>query len=280
MIMGFVLFLTLLVGMSLGVLGGGGSILLVPLLHGILGWPMVQATLGSLAVVGVTSAVGAALAFRKGHLSLRACALFAPASLLGVLVMRSLVLPRLPSQWMWGGVVVSLGQVVLVSFVIMMVAAALAMWRSAKNRGAVVFNDAQKKSGDFVTLSSDVVAKGRMVKLILFSFFVGIVTAFIGAGGGFLIVPALVSVFLLPMPVAAGTSLAIIALNGLLGWILGMRSGVTLPLLHLTAIVILSLVGLRWGLILAPRFSQSTLKKIFSLLALFVAAAMIAKEFL
>lgn len=231
------------VGLSLGLLGGGGSILAVPVLVSLLGLPASVAVPMSLPVVGVTAAVGAYGRWRQGQLALRQAALFA-----GVAMVAAFASARLGT-----GIADATR---LVIFTTVMVVAALAMWWRAAQppRSAEAVPDAP-----FVPYL-----------LVPAAALTGTLTGLVGVGGGFLIVPVLTAALGLPMSRAAATSLAVIALNTLTagaGW-LG-RVSLDLPLTALVTAA--ALVGMAIGSRLAPRVPARTLTRGFAMLLVAVA---------
>lgn len=185
------LLLAVLVGVSLGLLGGGGSILTVPLLVYVAGLDANAAVATSLAVVGAVSAAGAIRHARAGTVDWRTAAVFAPAGMVGAYL---------------GGRLGALvpGTVLLIAFAVLLVVTSVAMLRPSSTPEPTGHGD------------------GRIpvVHVLLHGLVVGAVTGFVGAGGGFLVVPALVVLGGLPMHTAVGTSLVVIATKsfaGLLG---------------------------------------------------------------
>ncbi len=218
-------FGAMMIGVSLGLLGGGGAILAVPLFVYFFSVPPTVATTYSLFVVGLSSLVGFFQSFRQGQVDLKAGLLFAAPSFAGVVFVRCLLLPLLPQQWIWAGFVFDKDIVVLASFAIVMLSAASAMIlpRSSKGQSLGPFGFALR------------------------AFVIGGVTGFVGAGGGFLIVPVLVSLLSLSMRVAVGTSLGIIAVNSLLAFFGDVWGGVPLDgrLLFITSLA--ALAGIFFG---------------------------------
>ena len=232
------------IGVSLGLLGGGGSILTVPALVYFAGLPPLEATYASLVVVGLTSASAAAQHAARRRLHLRAALLFAatgiPASFAGSLLSR-----RLPPR------------LLLVLFAWVMVAAGVAMLlrRSYSPSGAV-----------------------SVPRVLASGVGVGVLTGFLGIGGGFLVVPTLVLFAGLPMADAVGTSVAIIAFNCAGGFAGRFSSGAAIawpPTLEFSAAAILGSVGGAW---LVPRIPVPTLRRLFAVFVLAVAAFMMVKE--
>jgi uncharacterized membrane protein YfcA len=175
----------LAIGVSLGLVGGGGSILAVPVLVYVLGEPVKEATTASLAIVGTTALVGAADHVRGGGVRIRVALAFGAAGALGALA--GTALNRVAS-----------GSSILIAFAVVMLAAAYALIRG---RGEGRGDEAEARGR---TLALRVIPAGIGI---------GVLTGFFGVGGGFVIVPALVLLLGLPMTVAIGTSLLVIALT-------------------------------------------------------------------
>jgi uncharacterized membrane protein YfcA len=208
------------IGLSLGLLGGGGSILTVPALVYVVGLPVAEATGTSLAIVGVTALVGAGRHLRAGRVDLHAALSFGAASMAGAVV--GSVLGR--------GIEAAL---LLALFALLMIAAGAAMLRPAR---------------------VDPMPSGRgtrgVLQVALVGAAVGTVTGFFGVGGGFLIVPALVLVLGLPMRRAVGTSLVVIALASAAGLVTHLGVGaIDLP------VTLLFVVGGVAGIVLGTRWA-------------------------
>ncbi len=223
--------LAVLVGVSLGLLGGGGSILAVPLLVYVAGMDAKEAIATSLLVVGTTSAVALIPHARAGRVRWRTGLLFGAAGMVGAYA---------------GGRVAEFipGTVLLVAFSLMMLATAVAMIRGRK---------APSRSAH---------SELPVVRVLLDGVVVGLVTGLVGAGGGFLIVPALVLLGGLPMSVAVGTSLLVIAMKsfaGLAGYLASVQIDWPVALAVTAAAVLGSLVGSRLTGVIHPE----TLRKGF-----------------
>ena len=180
--------LAVLVGISLGLLGGGGSILTVPLLAYVAGLEPTHAIAMSLLVVGVTSAIAAITHARAGRVSWRVAVLFGLVAMAGAYAGGRLA-RCIP------------GTVLLVSFAVIMIAAGVAMLRGR--------ND---------TTSADRDQPLPVLRIALLGVAVGMISGLVGAGGGFLLVPALALLGGLPMPTAVGTSLVVIAMQSFAGF--------------------------------------------------------------
>lgn len=212
------LALAVLVGVALGILGGGGSILMVPLVAYVAGMDAKAAIATSLLVVGATSAVGVISHARAGRVQWRVGLIFGAAGMAGAYL---------------GGLLARFvpGQVLLIGFALMMVGTAIAMLR-----GRTAEADAAESQALPVP---KILAEGLAV---------GLVTGLVGAGGGFLVVPALVLLGGLAMPVAVGTSLVVIAMKsfaGLAGYLASVQIDWSLALLVTGAAVLGGLMGAR-----------------------------------
>ncbi len=238
------------VGLSLGLLGGGGSILAVPVLVYAMGLPAGVAVPMSLPVVGAAAAVGAYGRWRRGELRLAIVASFGITAMITAFAAARLGsgIPDRPR---------------LLLFVAVMLAAAVVMWRRSMRPPTA----APATGGTEVRLSAVIPA----------AIVVGVLTGLVGVGGGFLMVPAMVGFLAMPMAEATATSLAIIALNTLAagaGW----WGRVDLDW-SLTALVTLAaLGGMLVGTRLAPRFSARTLTRAFAVLLVVVGTFMVFEQ--
>ncbi|UXR65010.1 sulfite exporter TauE/SafE family protein [Bdellovibrio bacteriovorus] len=244
------------IGISLGLLGGGGSILAVPLFVYFFALPPSQATSYSLFVVGLSSLIGFVKSFRQGNVDLKAGILFAIPSFVGVLGVRRWILPHIPVQLMWGDVAFDKEVVILTAFAVVMLLAALAMLIPAKKAEA---------SSGAMTFAAKALG-------------VGAVTGFVGAGGGFLIVPALVKMSGLGMRVAVGTSLGVIAANSLLGFFGDVASGAALDYLLLLKTSVLAVAGIFLGSYWGQHTPEAKLKPAFGVFVLVLGCAIIFQQ--
>lgn len=245
---------TILMGFSLGAVGGGGSILTVPILVYFFKQDPQVATTGSLIVVGATSFVGALNYSRRGLVDFQTSILFAIPGLIGVSFVRGLLLPAIPEYiFSIGTYDLTKSGLILSSFAFLMMMASFSMIRPRKPAAESLNESITKKYGA-------VGIKG---------FLIGSVTGFVGAGGGFLIVPALVILLGLPMRRAVGTSLAIITFNSLFGFLVG-ASQTSLDWPQMSWVVVLGVVGLLLGYKITPQINEQRLKKGFGYLVLIV----------
>lgn len=238
--------LAVLVGVSLGLLGGGGSILAVPLLVYVAGMDAKEAIATSLLVVGTTSAVALIPHARAGRVRWRTGLLFGAAGMVGAYA---------------GGRVAEFipGSLLLVAFALMMLATAVAMIRGRKSPDKPAHTELP------------------VVRVLLDGVVVGLVTGLVGAGGGFLIVPALVLLGGLPMSVAVGTSLLVIAMKsfaGLAGYLASVEIDWSFALAVTAAAVVGSLIGSRLSGVIAP----DTLRKGFGYFVVVMGLVLLAQQ--
>lgn len=192
-------------GILLGMLGGGGSILTVPILVFVLGVSGDVAPSYSLFVVGVSSAVGAVQYVRQGYFSLKVTLVYGIPSMAAVYFNQAFVRNWIPESFHPFGITMHRGQFLMVLFATMMLLAAWAMVRKKSRQTP----DALDVGG---------VEEMRPLKMALAGLMEGLLTGIVGAGGGFIIVPALVAIAKLPMKRAVGTSLVVMAVKSLIGF--------------------------------------------------------------
>lgn len=241
------LALSVLIGVSLGFFGGGGSILTVPLLVYVFGMSPKEAIASSLLVVGVASASGAVQHWRAGNVRPKEGLLFGVAGMIGA--------------YSGGRAAAFLdGGLLLLLFAAMMLLTATAMWRGRKE---------PRDDGVYEMHSA--------TKLGLQGFAVGSFTGLVGAGGGFLIVPALALWAGLPMSAAVGTSLLIIVLNTGAGF-LGALSHVDVDYPTVTAVAGIAVAGSFLGSWLATRIQPSSLRRAFAAFVMAMGAFILVRE--
>ena len=244
--------LGLVIGLLLGLLGGGGSILAVPALVYGVGMPLAAAVPTSLVVVGISSSSALLPRLREGQVQWRLAAVFgaagAGAAFAGAAVNR-LLEPR----------------VVLIGFAAMMVAAGVRMLREQTTVG-----------GDCALPGGGINWRGCLPKAIGSGVVVGFLTGLFGVGGGFLIIPALVLLLGLPMTVAVGTSLVIIVINSIAGFAAHAGDAAVdyrIALAFTAAAVVGSLVSAR----VASRLPAERLRRLFAYLVFAVAAFVVVQ---
>lgn len=255
---------TAFIGISLGLIGGGGSILTMPVLVYLFGVSPLLATSYSLFVVGTTSMIGAIANYRKGLMNLKTVLIFGPASILTVFFTRKFIVPFIPHDlFKIGDYQVSSSVVTMVVFGLLMLSASVGMISSRKAK------DQEKECKNCV----------KFIKLLGYGITIGLVTGLLGAGGGFLLLPVLVFLLKLPVKEAIGTSLMIIALNALIGFTadLGHFNIDWKFLLMITGIAI---AGLFIGNVMNTRIAAAHLKKGFGWFVLIMGIYIILKEVL
>ena len=247
-----------LIGLSLGLIGGGGSILTVPVLVYLFDVEPVMATSYSLFVVGITSLAGALPKFREGQVDVKLVLQFGIPSITAVHLVRRFLVPAIPDTLgHLGTVEISKGIFLLLIFAILMVGASYSMIRGIEISPA--------KKGN------------RTPLLILDGLLIGTLTGMVGAGGGFIIIPALVFLGGLGMKEAVGTSLVIISANSLFGFAgdLGHYIIDWKLVLIITAIAITGIIA---GHRMSRKFAGSNLKKAFGWFILFTGVYIIIHE--
>jgi uncharacterized protein len=253
----------LAIGLILGLMGGGGSILTVPTLVYLVGLDPLLATAYSLFVVGTTALAGAGGYVRQRLVSYPSALLFAPASLAAVFATRRFLLPAIPAElFTGGGLVVTKTLCVMVVFAVLMLLAATSMIRGA---------------GPSLP-DACVPAPPRWPLLVLIGAVVGVLTGFVGAGGGFLIIPALVVLARLPMKTAVGTSLLIIAINSLTGFSGDLSNGLHPDWAFLLPFTGVALLGIVCGTAVARYVPGGRLKPAFGWFTLLMGTFVLVKE--
>ena len=251
---------TILAGATMGLIGGGGSILTVPILVYLLEIPPVLATGYSLFVVGLSALVGSVNYFKLGLVNLKAGTIFAVPAFVGVFLARKFLVPALPVEiFNLGNLVVGRDLIVMGVFATVMILASVSMIRGgseSEQEGELQFN---------------------YPMIALEGLIVGAVTGFVGAGGGFLIIPALVVLVKLPMKQAVGTSLMIIAVKSLFGF-LGDLGNQSIEWGFLALFSLLSIIGIYLGTYLSRFVSSAKLKPGFGWFVLIMGLFILAKE--
>ena len=252
---------SLIIGLSLGLIGGGGSILTVPVLVYLFGVDPVLATAYSLFIVGSTSLVGAFPKYKNGEINIKTAIIFGIPSIVSVYATRAFIVPAIPSTIMnLGSWTLTKPLLMMMIFAVLMVFASVSMIRSkdknSQDEGPQVFN---------------------YPMILLEGAIVGILTGLVGAGGGFLIIPALVLFSKLPMKQAIGTSLLIIAAKSLVGFT-GDLGKQTMDWTLLLSVTALAIIGIFIGNALGKKVSAESLKKGFGWFVLIMGIYIIIKE--
>lgn len=256
-------FASALIGISLGLIGGGGSILTVPVLVYLFGVDPVPATAYSLFIVGCTSLVGAWPKYRDGMVNLKTAVIFGIPSIVAVYITRAYLVPLIPNPaFSIGGFVVSKAMLMMGLFAVLMVLASVSMIRSRP--APPVDQSAESQHFNYPVI----LLEGTLV---------GVLTGLVGAGGGFLIIPALVLLSKLPMKQAVGTSLLIIAAKSLLGFT-GDLHHYTFDWKLLSSVTALAVLGIFIGNRLSRQVDGEKLKKAFGWFVLAMGIYILIKE--
>ena len=254
----------LLTGISLGLIGGGGSILIVPVLVYLFGVSPSLATAYSLFTVGVASSVGAYKYTREKLVDYKTAAVFAIPSFIGVFAARRFIVPSLPEAiFEMGGFTLTKDILIMLVFAIVMLLASVSMIKKKK----VSEEKEEKVSYNFPLIALEGLG-------------VGAVTGFVGAGGGFLIIPALVILAKLPMKLAVGTSLLIISTKSLFGFLGDLSSQQNIEWPFLLLITGISVGGIYIGSYLSKFIPGSKLKPAFGWFVFVMGIYIIGKQFL
>ncbi len=252
---------SILIGISLGLIGGGGSILTVPVLVYLFRIDAVWATVYSLFIVGTTSTIGTLSYFRKGLVNIKTSIVFAPPSVAAVFFTRTYIVPAIPQNILSiGGLRVTKSALLMLLFAMLMIFASYSMIRKNKELSAA---DSQKPFS--------------YLFIFVQGIFTGIITGLIGAGGGFLIIPALVNLLKMPMKTAVGTSLLIIAINSLTGFVFSL-SHIHIQWTFLTGIAGIAISGILIGSYLSTKIDGKKLKPAFGWFVLTMGIYIIIKE--
>jgi uncharacterized protein len=253
---------SIFIGIALGLIGGGGSILTVPVLVYLFSVDAVLATAYSLFIVGATSVVGSVSYFMKGLVNVRTAIVFGIPSIVAVFLTRAYIVPAIPNE------VFSIGDfVVTKSILLMLIFAVLMIFASY----SMIKKDKSKAEG------TDEVQVFNYPLILIEGAVVGILTGLVGAGGGFLIIPALVILSKLPMKEAVGTSLVIIAAKSLIGF-LGEGGESQMNWIFLLSVTAFAIIGIFIGMALSKKIDGKKLKPAFGWFVLIMGIYIILKE--
>lgn len=246
--------LAIIIGILLGLLGGGGSILTVPVLVYLADIPAKNAIITSLFVVGSTSFIATITHASKKHVCWKTGGIFGSAGMLGAFS---------------GGRLNSYipDAILLILLAIVMLVAALSMLLKKQQNSSL----AEQENLSFCPIELPIIA------ILLDGFFLGLITGLVGVGGGFLLVPALMHLARLPMHAAIGTSLFIICLQSLAA-LMGHASHISIDITLTLLISFLAIIGSFIGAKLATKFPAATLKRSFGFFVLILGSGLLYKE--
>lgn len=255
--------ISLLIGIVLGLVGGGGSILTVPLVHYLFGTNMLIATTYSLVVVTVAAGIGAAQRVKSGQIDFRQGVVFVIPSMLTALVIRGLVMPEIPKEFELSGIQFRRDLIIASLLILVMIYTAIRTLTSKR------------------TPSEE---KASSVLVIAYGILTGLLSGLIGAGGGFIIVPILLRLGL-DMRKAVGTSMFIITIQSMVALIgdifneeIYQQGGLDWRILIL--ITSFTVAGVFVGTYLQKRFSGKALRKIFAFVLLLVSSGILFEKLL
>lgn len=253
-------FLALFVGFVIGILGGGGSILAVPILVVFFQMEPQNATLYSLFIVGVTSLLGVIQHFKSKLINPKNALLFGIPAVVSISITRLFLIPILPANIQFGEYIAFEKNTFIMSlFGILMILASIPMIKGQKEHPSA--------------------RKNRPVMLVIFGVLIGFISGLVGAGGGFMIIPSLSIFMKVPIKNAIATSIVIIAINSLSGFSVELLN----PHLELNWVILLGFTliataGLMIGLKLNHKIQSAKLKKGFGLFVLLIGVSILITE--
>lgn len=254
-------FFSILIGISLGLVGSGGSILCIPILVYLFKIPPESATSYSLFIVGVSSFFGTFKNFKTGNIKLKTALLFAIPSVISLLLVRKILLPKMPEILFYTPYFeFTKNRLIMFILAILMLLSSYSMI----------------KTKEIICLKE----KSNYVLIITIGILIGLLTGFLGAGGGFLIVPALLYFACLNMKEAVGTSLFVILINSAIGFTGDFANGVNLNYTILFLISIIASFGMFLGFYLSKKINGEKLKPAFGWFLFVFSFYIILKEFL
>lgn len=253
---------SVLIGVSLGLIGGGGSILTVPVLVYLFGIEAFLATEYSLFIVGVSSVVGSITYFKKGLVDFRMALIFGLPSVISIFLTRIYLLPLIPEEVLSiKGFTVTKNIFLLLIFAVLMILASYKMIKSSAS--------GDTEGSDFNSNKAFLAAGEGVI--------VGVLTGLVGAGGGFMIIPALVNLLKVPVKTAIGTSLVIISLNSLIGFSSSIHN-VKIEWNLLISIAAIAIIGIIIGSQISKKIDGKKLKPAFGWFILVMGVYIITRE--
>ena len=252
----------IIIGISLGLIGGGGSILTVPVLVYLFKIDAVLATTYSLFIVGLTSAIGSYSYFKKQLVNIKTAIVFGIPSIVAVFLTRAFIVPAIPSNiGAIGNLLVTKSILLMLLFAVLMIAASYSMIKK-QTKIVEIANEIQQFNYPMILLEGAIV---------------GVLTGLVGAGGGFLIIPALVVLSKLPMKEAIGTSLVIIAAKSLIGFF-GEGGDASIDWKFISILSTFAIIGIIIGTQLSKKIDGNKLKPAFGWFVLVMGIYIILKE--
>lgn len=255
--------LAILVGVSLGLIGSGGSILTVPILVYIMGINPILATAYSLFIVGSTSLIGGIQNLKNKNADIKTVLIFGLPSIFSVYLTRAYLLPAIPEElWVLPSFILTKNIGLMLLFAVVMIGSSLSM---------ILPSPAEK-------ITSPKTRRNSYFLILAEGLLVGVLTGLVGAGGGFLIIPALVLLAGMPMKRAVGTSLLIIAAKSLLGFLGDLQANLTIDWKVLLVFTFFSIIGILIGIVLSKKINGEKLKSSFGYFVLIMGIYIIVNE--
>jgi uncharacterized membrane protein YfcA len=250
-------------GAVLSFLGAGGSILTLPILVYLFKVNIVDATTYSLLLVGLTAFFGCIVSFKDKLIDFKTGIIFGVPSIIGVVLARKVILPIIPDQLNFINYTLEKGFLIMILFSVLMLMSSILMIRGKK--------PIENKSSQQSVLKKNLI-------IVLEGLIVGQITGFVGAGGGFLIIPALVLLTGLSMNIAVGTSLFIIAVKSIIGFLSDVTDGFVTDWTFVLYVCLFTLVGVFVGRILSKKIAEKTTKKLFGYMTLIIGLFIIVEQ--
>jgi uncharacterized membrane protein YfcA len=252
---------SILIGISLGLIGSGGSILTVPVLVYLFHVDPLLATTYSLCVVGFSSIAGVISRLKQGLVDIKTILVFGGPSVMGVFISRKFILPGIPSLLHFGNNVLTKSSFIMLFFASLMLVSALSM---------ILGKNKKEEEGVLPVYG---------LTLMLVGLAEGMLTGIVGAGGGFLIIPALVLLGKLPMKKAIASSIFIISIKSMVGF-LGDLNHTTIDWKFLSIIILLATLGIITGNFLNKKMDGAKLKKGFGWFVLAMSLVIFIEQFI
>lgn len=253
---------SLFIGILLGLIGSGGSILTLPVLVYLFKIEPVLASAYSLFIVGFTSLIGTFPKYKNGTINIQTAIIFGLPAIITVYLTRAYIVPFIPNEILnLGSIMLTKPLLLMLLFALLMIFASVSMVREEKVQD-------EEETG---------LIKYNYPLILIEGSVVGVLTGLVGAGGGFLIIPALVLLSKLPMKQAIGTSLLIIAAKSLIGFT-GDIGNQIMDWGLLLSITGLAIIGIVFGNMLSKHLPAVTLKKMFGWFLLLMGNYIIVKE--
>ncbi|MBC7472821.1 MAG: sulfite exporter TauE/SafE family protein [Candidatus Sericytochromatia bacterium] len=255
--------ISILIGFTLGIFGGGGSILTVPVLVYLFHVPPVLATAYSLFIVGISTLIATISQIKNKIINFKAAINFAIPSLIGTFLSRRIIIPFIPEKIIQiNNYILKKDTAILIFFSIIMLLASYSMIKPRKE------NNKNIDDGKYL----------NMYSITAISFLIGITTGIVGAGGGFLIIPTLVFLMKLEIKQAIATSILIIAVNSLIGFTGSLMAGTVLDLNFLITFTSLTVIGILLGIYFSKNIPSQKLKPAFGWFLLLMGIFILIKE--